>query len=97
MTETFDYVVVGGGSGGCAVASRLSETPGMTVALLEAGGFARVEVDAVAVGDSTVEVVGDDTATGAAQRSTRGEVPASSARCVRAACAPRTLVHAVHL
>jgi hypothetical protein len=41
--------------------------------------------DAVAVGDSTVEVVGDDTATGAAQRSTRGEVPASSARCVRAA------------
>jgi choline dehydrogenase-like flavoprotein len=38
VTETFDYVVVGGGSGGCAVASRLSETPGMTVALLEAGG-----------------------------------------------------------
>src|SRR5260370_27130609 len=38
MTDTFDFVVVGGGSGGCAVASRLSEDPGTSVALLEAGG-----------------------------------------------------------
>ena len=38
MTETFDFVVVGGGSGGCAVASRLSEDPNTSVALLEAGG-----------------------------------------------------------
>ncbi len=38
MTETFDFVVVGGGSGGCAVASRLSEDPQTSVALLEAGG-----------------------------------------------------------
>src|SRR5258707_12738705 len=38
MTDTFDFVVVGGGYGGCAVASRLSEDPGTSVALLEAGG-----------------------------------------------------------
>src|SRR5437667_1475411 len=38
MTDTFEFVVVGGGSGGCAVASRLSEDPGTSVALLEAGG-----------------------------------------------------------
>src|ERR1700689_4847411 len=37
-TESFDFVVVGGGSGGCAVASRLSEDPGTSVALVEAGG-----------------------------------------------------------
>jgi choline dehydrogenase-like flavoprotein len=38
MADTFDYVVVGAGSGGCAVASRLSEDPNVSVALLEAGG-----------------------------------------------------------
>ena len=36
--QEFDYVVVGGGSGGCAVASRLSEDAGTTVCLIEAGG-----------------------------------------------------------
>ena len=38
VSETFDFVVVGAGSGGCAVAGRLSEDAGTSVALLDAGG-----------------------------------------------------------
>jgi choline dehydrogenase-like flavoprotein len=38
MTEgQFDYIIVGGGSAGCVLAARLTENPGINVALLEAG------------------------------------------------------------
>src|SRR3981189_2271476 len=38
VADTFDFVVGGGGSGGCAVGGRLSEDPKTSVAVLEAGG-----------------------------------------------------------
>jgi choline dehydrogenase-like flavoprotein len=37
MSDSFDYVIAGGGTAGCVLANRLSADAGITVALIEAG------------------------------------------------------------
>ena len=40
---TFDYVVVGGGTAGLTLATRLASDPSVSVAVVEAGGFYEVD------------------------------------------------------
>lgn len=43
ISWSYDYVVVGGGTSGLALAARLAEDPGVTVAVVEAGGHYEIE------------------------------------------------------
>ncbi|KAK6860484.1 alcohol oxidase [Apiospora arundinis] len=42
LGATYDYVIVGGGTAGLALAERLSENPNLTVAVIEAGTYYQV-------------------------------------------------------
>ncbi|RMZ82627.1 hypothetical protein DV738_g1480, partial [Chaetothyriales sp. CBS 135597] len=39
INKTFDYIVIGGGTAGLTIASRLAANPDLSVAVIEAGGF----------------------------------------------------------
>ena len=40
---SFDYVVVGGGTAGLTIATRLASDPSVSVAVIEAGGFYEID------------------------------------------------------
>ena len=42
--NTFDYIVIGGGTAGLVVATRLAEDPSKSVAVIEAGSFYEIEI-----------------------------------------------------
>lgn len=43
ISWSYDYVIVGGGTSGLAIATRLAEDPGVSIAVVEAGGHYEVE------------------------------------------------------
>ena len=43
VNATYDYVIVGGGTAGLTMATRLAENPNISVAVVEAGGFYEID------------------------------------------------------
>ncbi|KAL2808462.1 hypothetical protein BJX63DRAFT_409167 [Aspergillus granulosus] len=43
VDATYDYVIIGGGTSGLAIAARLAEDPELRVAVIEAGGYYEIE------------------------------------------------------
>ncbi|KAF3769828.1 alcohol oxidase [Cryphonectria parasitica EP155] len=63
--NTYDYIVVGGGTGGCVVASRLSEDPSVSVLVVERGRvgdilLSRIPLPSQAILDGQSRQVVDD-------------------------------------
>ena len=52
MRTPCDYLIVGAGSAGCVLAARLSESPDVSVVLLEAGGSDRSPLIAMPMGEA---------------------------------------------
>ncbi|OHE99413.1 GMC oxidoreductase [Colletotrichum orchidophilum] len=50
MAESYDYIIVGGGTAGLTVAARLSEDPQVTVLVLEAGADRSADLNVLAPG-----------------------------------------------
>lgn len=75
-SESYDYIVVGAGSSGCAVAARLSENPDVTVALIEAGPPARGRLFEIpALFSQQLKTAYDWTSRRTPSRSSAGAVP----------------------
>ena len=55
---SFDYIIVGGGTAGLAVAARLSENPTVTVGVIEAGA-ARLSDPSVLTPGASSKIVGN--------------------------------------
>lgn len=43
VNASYDYVIVGGGTAGLTIATRLAENPASSVAIVEAGGFYEID------------------------------------------------------
>lgn len=49
QNASYDYVIVGGGTAGLALAVRLAENTSITVAVIEAGGFYEEDLGSISV------------------------------------------------